>query len=114
MKLWTMLLLTLTGVGAAAPFDSLSLAQGRQTPTTANVSFEVASIKENKSGSPNSSNRTAGERYSGTNVSLISLLRDRVCPPGVPDCAVPRLGRRPTSSMSKQRWSRARTCGTFR
>jgi uncharacterized protein (TIGR03435 family) len=37
--------------------------------------FEVASVKENKSGSLNSSNRTAGERYSGTNVSLISLMR---------------------------------------
>ena len=37
--------------------------------------FEVASIKENKSGSMNSSNRAAGDRYSGTNVSLISLLR---------------------------------------
>jgi uncharacterized protein (TIGR03435 family) len=75
MKFWTMLLLTLTGVGAAAPFDSLSLAQGGQTATTANVRFEVASIKENKSGSQNSSSRTAGERYSGTNVSLIGLLR---------------------------------------
>jgi len=75
MKSWAiLLLLTLTG-GAGAPFDSLSLAQGGQTPTTANVRFEVASVKENKSGSQNSSNRTAGERYSGTNVSLVSLLR---------------------------------------
>jgi uncharacterized protein (TIGR03435 family) len=76
MKSWTVvLLLTLTGAGAGAPFDSLSLAQGGQTPTMANVRFEVASVKENKSGSQNSSNRTAGERYSGTNVSLVSLLR---------------------------------------
>src|ERR1044071_6510831 len=42
---------------------------------SASPAFEVASIKENRSGSQNSSNRTAGERYSGTNVSLISLLR---------------------------------------
>ena len=41
----------------------------------ASPSFEAASVKENRSGSQNSSNRTAGERYSGTNVSLISLLR---------------------------------------
>jgi uncharacterized protein (TIGR03435 family) len=75
MKLWTMLLLTFTGVGATAPFDSLSLAQGSQTPTTANVTFEVASIKENKSGSQNSSSRTAGDRYSATNESLIELIR---------------------------------------
>src|SRR4030095_13295009 len=45
MKFWRMLLLlTITGVGAGAPFDSLSLAQGGQTPTTANVRFEVASV----------------------------------------------------------------------
>ena len=37
--------------------------------------FEVASIKQNLSGSQNSSNRTAGERYSASNVSLVSLLR---------------------------------------
>ena len=37
--------------------------------------FEVAVIKENKSGSQNSSNRTFGDRYSATNVSLVSLLR---------------------------------------
>jgi uncharacterized protein (TIGR03435 family) len=42
---------------------------------SASPAFEVASIKENTSGSQNSSNRTAGERYSGTNVSLVSLLR---------------------------------------
>lgn len=42
---------------------------------TASPVFEVASVKENRSGSQNSSNRTAGDRYSGTNLSLISLLR---------------------------------------
>lgn len=41
----------------------------------ASPAFEVASVKENKSGSQNSSNRTAGERYSGTNLSLIQMLR---------------------------------------
>ena len=58
-----------TLVAAAAGAQSAVPASG------AVPAFEVASVKENKSGSQNSSNRTAGERYSGTNVSLISLLR---------------------------------------
>jgi uncharacterized protein (TIGR03435 family) len=37
--------------------------------------FEVASIKQNRSGSLNSSNRMAGERYRATNMSLVALLR---------------------------------------
>ena len=51
------------------------LAQSALPALKAVPAFEVVSIKENKTGSQNSSNRTAGERYSGTNVSLISLLR---------------------------------------
>ena len=53
----------------------VALAGAHAAAQSASPVFEVASIKENKSGSMNSSNRTAGERYSGTNVSLISLLR---------------------------------------
>jgi uncharacterized protein (TIGR03435 family) len=49
-----------------------AITAGAQSPSPA---FDVASVKENRSGSPNSSNRTGGDRYSGTNVSLISLLR---------------------------------------
>jgi uncharacterized protein (TIGR03435 family) len=58
-----------TGFLCAAP---VAAAAGAQSTSPV---FEVASIKENKSGSQNWSNRTAGDRYSGTNVSLISLLR---------------------------------------
>jgi len=54
---------------------SVSLAAGEVLGQNALPAFEVASIKENKTGSQNSSSRTAGERYSGTNVSLIGLLR---------------------------------------
>ena len=42
---------------------------------SASPAFEVASVKENRSGSQNSSSRTVGGRYSGTNLSLIQLLR---------------------------------------
>jgi uncharacterized protein (TIGR03435 family) len=53
----------------------VTLAAATVGAQSAAPSFEVAVIKENKSGSQNSSNRTAGERYSATNVSLISMLR---------------------------------------
>ena len=54
---------------------SVSLVAVDVIAQNASPAFEVASIKQNLSGSQNSSNRMAGERYSGTNVSLISLLR---------------------------------------
>ena len=53
----------------------VALAAAAVSAQSAAPSFEVAVIKANRSGSQNSSNRTAGERYSATNVSLISMLR---------------------------------------
>ena len=37
----------------------------------ASPAFEVAMVKPNVSGGGNSSNRTAGDRYTGTNLTLI-------------------------------------------
>jgi uncharacterized protein (TIGR03435 family) len=37
--------------------------------------FDVVSVRPNQSGSPNSSSRVTGNRYTATNVSLVSLLR---------------------------------------
>lgn len=37
--------------------------------------FDVVSVRPNQSGSPNSSSRMTGNRYTATNVSLVSLLR---------------------------------------
>lgn len=54
---------------------SVSLVAVDVIAQNASPAFEVAVIKENKSGSQNSSNRTVGDRYSATNVSLVSLLR---------------------------------------
>src|SRR5688500_14586336 len=36
---------------------------------------DVVSVRPNQSGSPNSSSRVTGNRYTATNVSLVSLLR---------------------------------------
>ena len=54
---------------------SVSLAAVEVLAQNAPPAFEVASIKENKTGSQNSSSRTAGDRYSASNVSLVGLLR---------------------------------------
>lgn len=37
--------------------------------------FEVASVRPNQSGSPNSSSRLTGNRYAATNLTLVGLLR---------------------------------------
>jgi uncharacterized protein (TIGR03435 family) len=49
---------------------SLAAAQAQTTPE-----FEVVSVRPNQTGSPNSSSRVTGNRYTATNVSLMSLLR---------------------------------------
>jgi uncharacterized protein (TIGR03435 family) len=53
---------------------ALLAAAGASAQKTQSV-FEVASIKQNRSGSLNSSNRMAGERYRATNMSLVALIR---------------------------------------
>jgi uncharacterized protein (TIGR03435 family) len=57
------------------PLLLAAIATAAVSAQSASPAFEVAVVRENRSGSQNSSSRTAGERYSGVNVSLISLLR---------------------------------------
>jgi uncharacterized protein (TIGR03435 family) len=72
-----------------APFDSLLLAQGTQTPATENVRFEVASVKRNLQGEaeraalpafvpvfPGRSQTLPGGRLRGPNMSVREIIRD--------------------------------------
>lgn len=52
-----------------------ALAVGSVKAQTVLPAFDVASVRPNQSGSPNSSSRVTGNRYTATNVSLVSLLR---------------------------------------
>src|SRR5687767_15863908 len=53
----------------------VAIAVGPLKAQTALPAFDVASVRPNQSGSQNSSSRAAGNRYTATNVSLVSLLR---------------------------------------
>jgi len=53
----------------------VAIAVGPLKAQTALPAFDVASVRPNESGSPNSSSRFTGNRYTATNVSLVSLLR---------------------------------------
>jgi uncharacterized protein (TIGR03435 family) len=59
-------------------FGAILFGAGLPVPTASSQTlpaFEVASVRPNQSGSPNSSSRVRGNRYTATNLSLISLLR---------------------------------------
>ena len=53
----------------------VALATAGVAAQNASPGFEVASVKQNRSGSLSSNNRMAGERYRATNMSLVALLR---------------------------------------
>jgi hypothetical protein len=62
----------------------VAIAAGSVNAQPALPAFEVVSVRPNQSGSPNSSSGlVAGNRYTATNVSLVSLLRVGLRSPGI-------------------------------
>jgi uncharacterized protein (TIGR03435 family) len=60
----------------AAFLSAAALCLGTAHAQPALPTFDVVSVRPNQTGSPNSSSRMTGNRYTATNVSVVSLLRN--------------------------------------